>query len=530
MKLRYNKFQALAGIALGALMLAQGSAQAESSTAAEIRMLKERLKQLEKQVAEQAKAKKAAAAKPGYAVPAAPLVCKDGPCEPPPMPPPVWVSFVNGLKVESYDKDFSFHVGGRIQVDGGVASEPLTGQSGNVIFRRARLEVDGKAFKYWLYKFQYDFTSSGVAGIRDAYLAFKWPGLAILPFTSQPIIFQVGNSKEPFSLEELTSSKYITFIERALPVDTFSPSRHIGIAMGTHGDNWSAKVGVYSTSPQDDSQAPAREFPSNPAVPGSVATGGKQYLDIAGRVTYAPILEKDALLHLGGGARYQVVNSATGGTESRALILGGSVRSEANALRINLLGTPDLSCGLVFGAAGECTKDFVTWNAELAASYGPFNLQGEYFGNYYNRSAQALARAQNINGGPDASGGTSLNFNGFYVYGTWFLTGESRAASYKVGALNSAEFGRISILNPVSKGGIGAWEIAGRYSQVNLNDGGILGGRQEDFTLGLNWYPEKGVRLMANWVHVAHISAPYNRPWVGGAQPDIFLMRAQVDW
>jgi phosphate-selective porin OprO/OprP len=261
-----------------------------------------------------------------------------------------------------------------------------------------------------------------------------------------------------------------------------------------------------------------------------VATGGQQYLDLTGRLTIAPILEKDALLHIGGGGRYQIANSATGQTEGNVMFLGSNTRTEANILRENLIGTPDLSCGLVFGASAQCTRNITTFNAELAASYGPFNFQGEYYSTHYSRSAAALAYAAANGAGANALGGTSLNFNGFYAYGTWYLTGESRAQAYKVGALNSAEFGRIKILHPVSEGGIGAWEIGARYSMVDLNDGGIQGGRQEDFTVGLNWYPEKGVRLMANWIHVAHLSAPYNRPFLNGINPDIFLMRAQVDW
>lgn len=530
MKLRTNKLQALAGVALGALLVTQSPASAGNTTD-EIQFLKARLKQLEEKVARQDKQIRGVAKSPK--MPAAqdtPLVCKDGPCEPPPAPPPVFVSFTNGLQVESWDKAFSFKIGGRIFIDGGISTQPEQGYSGNAGFRRARLEVEGKAFHDWLYKFQYDFTSSGIAGIRDAYLAYKSPSLAILPFTKDPLVFMIGEMKEPFGLEELTSSKYIDFIERALPSDAFSPGRHVGVSAGAHGENWSAKFGVYTTSLEDTSVNPSPEIAANQAVPNSVATGGKQYLDLTGRLTFAPIHEKDALLHIGGGGRYQIVNSATGQSQAKVLRLGNSLRTEANILRENLLGTPDLSCGLVFGASAECTKDIITYNAELAASYGPFNFQGEYFGTNYNRSASALAYARANGAGVNALGGTSQNFNGFYVYGTWYLTGESRAESYKVGALNSAEFGRIKILHPVSEGGIGAWEIGGRYSMVDLNSGGIQGGRQEDFTLGLNWYPEKGVRLMANWVHVAHLSAPFDRPYLNGINPDIFLMRAQVDW
>ncbi|MEJ0023880.1 MAG: porin [Alphaproteobacteria bacterium] len=51
-----------------------------------------------------------------------------------------------------------------------------------------------------------------------------------------------------------------------------------------------------------------------------------------------------------------------------------------------------------------------------------------------------------------------------------------------------------------SKGQWGAWEVAARYSNLDLNDhegvsgsavpaGGIRGGEQDITTVGLNWYP-----------------------------------------
>jgi phosphate-selective porin OprO/OprP len=524
------------------------SARADD-TAAEIRLLKARLKQLEAKVADQAKKEKALAASVAHPAPGQPpLVCKDGPCEPVPMPPPVWVSFGNGLKVESFEKDFSFAIGGRIYVDGGVNTQPSSGPSGNTRFRRARLSVDGKAFKHWLYKFEYDFTGTGIAGIRDAYIVLKHPFLAVVPFTNQPLALQVGNFKEPFGLEALASANNITFIERALS-DVFNPFRHIGFAAGTYGDDWSAKVGVFGTAIDEGSTNPFAQVPGRPAAFGpSVATGGGQQVDVTGRVTWAPIHTEEALIHIGGAGRYHKPNSATGttavgaqtatGADARTMLLGSSQANEWNILGGTLVGTPDLSCGPInFPAtappvAGRCVSSVVSYNAELAAAYGPFSFQGEYFGSHYSRNGGALAVARRAASGAGANslGGTSLDFNGFYVYGSWFLSGESRAESYNVGDLNGARFEGPKIKNPVSKGGWGAWELAARYSQINLNDGGIQGGRQEDITVGLNWYPVKGFRFMANWINVVRLSAPWDRPYLNGSHPNIFLMRAQVNW
>lgn len=559
-----DKGKLLAAVSLGALMACQGAARADD-TAAEIRLLKERLKQLEAKVAEQSKKEKALAASVARGGPP-PLVCKDGPCEPVPVPPPVWVSFKNGLEVQSYEKDFSFRVGGRLHIDGGISSQPETGLSGSTFLRRARVSVEGKAYKYWLYRLEYDFAGSAttatpggattavVGGIRDAYLAFRHPDLAPLPLTKEPIVIQLGNYKNPFGLEQLNSANYMPFIERALATDAFTPSRHIGISARAFGEDWSAKAGVFSTSPEDTSLNP---FPQTPPPPNGTipnpgaATGGGQYVDVTGRVTWAPIHTDEALLHFGGAGRFHKPNSSTGtatvggagtgGNDNRVMLLGLNTNSEANVLRENLIGTPDLSCGPIFpfaGAAanqaiaGRCVSSVVTYGAELAASYGPFNFQGEYFGSHYARNAGALAVARRATSGAGANsqGGTSLNFNGFYVSGMWFLTGESRAATYSTGEMGGAVIGEIKILDPVSKGGLGAWELVGRYDQIDLNDGGIQGGRQANVTVGINWYPDRGIRLMADWINVVSLSAPYNRPYLNNNHPNIFLARAMVYW
>ncbi|MCI0598189.1 MAG: OprO/OprP family phosphate-selective porin [Beijerinckiaceae bacterium] len=550
-----NKKKALVAVMLAALTVPQAAPRAED-TGAEIRLLKERLKQLEAKVTKQEKDRKEAEARAHqFGVAAAPpVVCKDAPCPPPPeLPPPVWVSFKNGLLVESFERDFSFRLGGRVFVDGGVSTQPFNGREGTAGLTSARLQVDGKAFKYWLYKLQYEFVSSTAngttqGGIRDAFFALRHPALAFLPFTPEPVVLQIGNFYEPSGLERTTSKNYTDFIERAMVSDALAANRHVGFAAFAHDKNWTAKAGIFTTSPEDRLLAPAPGIPPFAFPPAAVppflfpgvATGGGQYFDVSGRLTYAPILDKDTLIHLGASARYRRPNDETGLSDSRVMLLGSNINSEANILGENLLGTPDLSCGLVPVAtalatravAGKCVSDIVSYGAELVASVGPFSLQGEYMGVNYNRNASALAVAAAANGlFPNALGGTSLHFSGYYVYGTWYLTGESRAAAYKVNDFDRpATFGQIKILDPVSKGGIGAWELAARFSELNLNSGGITGGREQNVTVGLNWYPDPGLRLMFNYINVVGLSAPFNRPFLNGARPSIFLMRAQVNW
>jgi phosphate-selective porin OprO and OprP len=420
MKLR-NKNKALAAVAVAALATHPGKARAED-VAAEIHQLKEevkqleplkeRLKQLEAEVAKQKRERKQARGPVHNASASLPpqspagIVCKDALCPPPSLP--VTMSFTNGLKVESADGDFSFKIGGRLYLDGGISSQPApasvatktlpavpaSGFSNQVGIRQARLQAEGTAFRIWDYKFQYDFAGSPndliVGGIRDAYIGFR--------YFAPLVTFQVGNFYEPSSLARSNTANYQDFIERALPSDLLAGNRHIGFAAITGGaapglignSNWSFKSGIFSTSVED----------GNPSAVGAPAAGsssllnpvpgGHQYWDAVGRIAYAPILTEESLLHIGGSVRYQDPNDATAASDDRVLQPGSTLKTEDNILCENLLGTQPLTCAASAATQvlGEnCVKDFWDFGAEAVAAYGPFSVQAEYLATHYDRSA-----------------------------------------------------------------------------------------------------------------------------------------------
>jgi phosphate-selective porin OprO and OprP len=262
---------------------------------------------------------------------------------------------------------------------------------------------------------------------------------------------------------------------------------------------------------------------------------------------YAPILTEDSLLHIGGSVRYQKPNDATAASDDRVLQPGGTLRMDSNIVGDTLLGTQPLTCWSSPSAqliGTNCVNSMVGYGAEFVGSYGLFSVQAEYRGMHYDRNSSIILWQ-------NAPGGTSVNVSGWYVYATWYLTGESRAAAYqtypKEYVLPSG-FGQIPILHPLNAGEWGAWEVAARVDEINLNSGGFLvtnlatgfnnppnirniqGGRATNLTLGLNWYPVKGVRFMANWVSVVQYAAPYNRQDINGILPNAFIMRAQADW
>ena len=126
-----------------------------------------------------------------------------------------------------------------------------------------------------------------------------------------------------------------------------------------------------------------------------------------------------------------------------------------------------------------------------------------------------------------------VRFQGGYAEAGYILTGETR--KYNPG---SASYGGVNPTNPFSLegGGWGAWEIAGRYSTMDLNNqigsiNGVAGGRQNVYALALNWYVNRNVRFMFDYLHgdVRKQVGPTNFGDTG-SKFDAFAMRTQVAW
>jgi phosphate-selective porin OprO/OprP len=138
------------------------------------------------------------------------------------------------------------------------------------------------------------------------------------------------------------------------------------------------------------------------------------------------------------------------------------------------------------------------YGGALGATWRNFLLEGEYYQIGLNQSKLPNAPAP------------SLGFNGGYVEGSWVITGELIPYDVK-----RAAWTRPKVDNPFSfgGGGIGTWELAARYSTVNLNSnvvpgvaqsatGGIYGGQQQIAALALSWYPNDWLRFMLQFQYV----------------------------
>lgn len=143
---------------------------------------------------------------------------------------------------------------------------------------------------------------------------------------------------------------------------------------------------------------------------------------------------------------------------------------------------------------------------EAAWMNGPVSIQGEYFHDFVD-SAE------------------TFTFKGWYLQGSWVLTGEARKYRASTGVFTGItpheEFN-------LRQSGWGAWELALRISEVDLNDTYILGGEEQNITLGLNWYLRHKIRFMINYVNV--VVEDRADLLIYESEADIIMSRTQVNF
>lgn len=361
--------------------------------------------------------------------------------------------------------DFGFRVGGRLQTDAAWYDAEQNDFGDGTRVRRLFLDVRGTLEKDWDYRFQYDFarpggSDSSARGIRDAYIRYTGFGPDLT----------VGQFKEPFGLEHLTSSLHYTFLERGL-TNVFNPDRRIGAGISGNGNRWTAAAGVFGETAQSD-----------------VADEGDEGWDLTGRFTWAPVQRPDSVLHLGIAGRHHEPEDSTSSLRFRE-------RPESSITSVRLVDTGTLTD----------VEDLQSLGLEAAAVLGALSVQAEHVTTRVDRG-----------GSFDDS-----DLTAWYAYGSFLLTGESRP--YENGV-----FGRVKPSAAVGRGGIGAWEVALRYSSADLSDGSVSGGEQQNLTLGLNWYATPSIKFQGNYVRVLDIDRPAS-PF-DGEEVDTFALRAQIDF
>ncbi len=148
---------------------------------------------------------------------------------------------------------------------------------------------------------------------------------------------------------------------------------------------------------------------------------------------------------------------------------------------------------------------------------GGFNWVNFYGAGEYYHFEQDRDRTfyTTVLGAPTAAAMTNPNYNGWYLEGSWIITGEVKPYTASNTANNYAVWGAPVPSRPFSLAGDswGAWELAARYSTLNLNYhagtagvavplGGIRGGDQKIISAAVNWYLNRNVRMMFEYQNV----------------------------
>ena len=334
-------------------------------------------------------------------------------------------------------------------------------------FRRARLAGAGKVTDNVSYMLEMDFAFPGRPSFMDV-----WLQVDDLIRVGQ---IRIGQFREPVGMTGQTSVKELTFIERPLTF-AFLPFRQIGImafdSVLDERATWAVSV---------------FRFPTDAYGENGGDNGG---YGMATRVTALPVDRgNDATVHVGGS--FSFADPTT-----------DSIRYASSSeifLRWSSPTPAFVDTGMI------PTNSYALLGAEVAATIGPFHCQSEL-----------MASAVNQIGG-----GTAI-FTGVCAQAAYILTGEHRPYNHKVGVL-----GRVVPDQPFDRNcrGHGAWEVAGRWSYLDFNDSGILGGRLNDLTLGLNWYLNAHTKFQFNYVHAFLDDPTYDK-----SDADIVASRAQVDF
>ncbi|WP_338426174.1 OprO/OprP family phosphate-selective porin [Sphingopyxis kveilinensis] len=373
------------------------------------------------------------------------------------------ISWKGAPEIKTAD-GWSFKPRGRMQMDLASVDTPagVTGARGGLKteFRRVYLGVDGKIPGGFAYRVEADLANNAVE-LTDVYLTYG----------TGPLSVTAGQIKPFWSLDEMTSDLFTSFMERAAFAQAFGFERRVGLSAQYKGGDLLLQGGVFGANADD------------------LLDDSNNAVSIDGRVVWMPKLG-DTQLHLAASGHWRDPNDPAALGRYRA-------RPFAHTTDVRLVDT-----GLIDVASERGI------GLEGAVIAGPFHAAAE---GYWHRVGR--------------TGSADPTFFGGYAELGMVLTGGDRRG-YKDGA-----FDRLKPSKPITEGGIGAFEVNTRYDHLDLNDGGIVGGRQQAALIGLVWAPIDYVRITANygklWIDDARVAtATGDRDYTA----DTFGLRTQVDF
>jgi len=365
----------------------------------------------------------------------------------------VTAKYKDGIVIGTEDGKNSIQINGRVHFDARSFDYSNSGATAPDTYdiRRSRIGAKVRFLDYYTGEIVFNGSSLDNSKTLDvAYLNVAW---------WKPVQFRVGQFKQPFSMEQLTSSNNIDFVERSF-VDKLVPGKEMGVMV--HGEpvkGFTYGLSYSSGEGQNQNETDARVDDR----------------DIVGRVTanFAELAgNKDWLLHAGlAYSKGDIIDSDAKSVVSRST----ETRSGVNYLA-------DIGNVLVNAADGV---DRTRLGLEGAVGYGPFKLQGQWVRNSLD------------------NGTVDEDLEAYYVQALWTITGESQVSRYKGGAFSSLK--PKNNFDPKTMSG-GAWEVGVRYSNFDATDfskslaanHGYL--EADALTLGVKFVPNPHVRFMLDYV------------------------------
>ena len=372
-----------------------------------------------------------------------------------------------GIKIKSGEQKFA--IGGRLMLD--YDSMDSGHQAENKSFsdmewRRTRINIKGSVNKHWSYKATYDFNSEkDTANLDEGYVKYD---------TKKGFTITAGKTKADMMLEQRTSSKWISTVERGL---LNAMNEKVNYLVGKPGDGAGVKLGFYAKESRISGVISVFDAYKNDSD-----DDNDMILHSTARLNYSPKMGKNEYAHFGvsyGMADYK-------GETSKAELQLGIHQGDKTLL--------------ADAAAGDIT------NLGIEAAYvnGPFSVQAEYFDNETELE----------------NGSKGYEWDGYYGQLSYVLTGETRGYKWK-----GAKFDKIK-----PKGKMGAVELVLRYEDISVDDAdeGTVVANKVDLdrtVIGVNWYIANTVKFMANYSSVSMD----NEVNPGGTTEDLdsFQLRAQ---
>lgn len=419
---------------------------------------------------------------------------------------------------------------GFFQVDEGSFSQSggslarLGDIQNGVGFRRARLQALGKLTDFTGYTIEMDFATIGRPSFIDV-----WGEQSELPFFGT---VRIGQFRQPTTMDNWTSIRHLEFLERSLPFQAIDPFRRVGIMAYAMSEDerttWAYSIYGTGLTFFNGTGTTYSTIGDNRSGTQIGDSGGVSFTSRVTHLLYYDELANGRyLLHIGTGYNYsQLGGSGTSGSFAKTynsrpfpeFFVG-----DPAGLGLTAAGTP-----VVVDSGRFLASSFNFYHTELAANYGPAHFQTEF-----------MCASVNQRGGP------AVVYPGAYFQCGYFLTGESCLYLKQAGALDYnvvpySDFFGIG-RRKCTIGGWGAWEIAFRWSWIDLTGGNLLPANQlsnsagpppapnpgvvNETTLGLNWWWNRFTRMQFNWIR----SMP-NYRGIGMAPFDIFGGRFQVEF